>query len=277
MTWIVGTPLMFGYGFAVSDIRVTWGTEWHDCLQKIHTVGRHVALGFAGSVEIGFAMIETMKTLLDHPDETKAWNPKAIAEWWPQDARDIFDHFPDHVQAGRCELILLAVHPSERNGNFPVPYVYRISSPNFIAGIAKPHELLSIGCGSFVPQYGHLLTELSTDLGSRMKLYQGEVGTPGGAGSMIGDRISNVLRTRLDHGISRHLNYCWVEQGKITIKTNNRVEADNWTIFPHGVNAPNISELADIDCLIMPELATTSDEFKAIAHEKGLPSGLAVA
>ena len=42
---------MFGYGFGISDVRVTLadGSEV-DCLQKIYPIGRHVAAGFAGSV-----------------------------------------------------------------------------------------------------------------------------------------------------------------------------------------------------------------------------------
>jgi hypothetical protein len=64
MTWIVGMPTMWGYSFAVSDVRVTLadGSE-RDCLQKIYPVARSIALGFAGSVRLGFKMVEAMKAL----------------------------------------------------------------------------------------------------------------------------------------------------------------------------------------------------------------------
>jgi hypothetical protein len=46
---------MFGYGFGLSDIRVTLGDGSEvDCLQKIYPVARWVAAGFSGSVKIGF-------------------------------------------------------------------------------------------------------------------------------------------------------------------------------------------------------------------------------
>jgi hypothetical protein len=54
VTLVVGTPTKFGYGFGILDIRITlgYGSE-ADCLQKIFPVGRWVAAGFAGSVQIG--------------------------------------------------------------------------------------------------------------------------------------------------------------------------------------------------------------------------------
>ena len=55
---------MFGYSFGISDVRVTLGDASEvDCLQKAHPIGRHVAAGFAGSVKIGFAMIDELRRL----------------------------------------------------------------------------------------------------------------------------------------------------------------------------------------------------------------------
>jgi hypothetical protein len=86
MTWIVGTPYGFGYGIGISDVRVTLGDHSeHDCLQKIYPVGRFIAMGFAGSVRIGFAMIETLRTFLYNEDQSLAYDPTAVAQWWPGD------------------------------------------------------------------------------------------------------------------------------------------------------------------------------------------------
>src|ERR1700682_5093850 len=100
MTWIVGTPTLFGYGIGISDVRVTLadGSE-HDCLQKIYPVGRFVAMGFAGSVRIGFAMADVLSELLYHEDESRAWDPNAIGSWWPEDARKAFAEFPQGEQS----------------------------------------------------------------------------------------------------------------------------------------------------------------------------------
>jgi hypothetical protein len=65
MTWIIGTPTMFGYSFGISDVRVTLGGNREiDCLQKVHPVGRFIAAGFAGTVRIGFEMVDGLRQLL---------------------------------------------------------------------------------------------------------------------------------------------------------------------------------------------------------------------
>lgn len=275
MTWIVGTPVMMsGYGFAVSDVRVTWGTKWLDCLQKIYQVGRFVALGFSGSVEIGFSMVDELKRLLHCSDENRAWDPKAIAEWWPQDARIIFNRFPNQLKEHRCELMLLAAHPYEQNGQYSVPYVYKFCSPDFMPRMANPHELISIGSGSKCSTYENLLNTLSTDRKYKTRLFQAEVGTRGGTGSRIGNMITDLLQKHLELGISKHLHYCWVELGSITINTNNRLTSGNWTVSPHGMNSPEITNTDEGNYLAMPKLATSWDELESIARNEGISSGL---
>ena len=97
MTWIVGGVTVFGYGIALSDIRVSWhGTNalHKDCLQKVYPVGNFIVAGFAGSVKIGFCLIEDLKRFLFMPDPTKAWSPKIVALKWWRRARHIFKEAP---------------------------------------------------------------------------------------------------------------------------------------------------------------------------------------
>jgi hypothetical protein len=78
-------PHNVGYSFALSDVRVTLanGTEF-DCLQKNHPVGQFVAAGFAGSIQIAFAMLDTLSELLHTTVPTQAWIPEAVSQWWPR-------------------------------------------------------------------------------------------------------------------------------------------------------------------------------------------------
>ncbi len=79
MTWIVGTPALFGYGFGISDVRVTFGDDTEvDCLQKIHPVGQWIAAGFAGSVQIGFAMVNELRRFLRVESKDIAWDPTVV-------------------------------------------------------------------------------------------------------------------------------------------------------------------------------------------------------
>ena len=79
---------MVGYGFGISDVRVTLdGGSEIDCLQKIHPVGRYVAAGFAGSVRIGFGMIEALSQRMCFKDERLSCDPLSLAQEWPGAAR----------------------------------------------------------------------------------------------------------------------------------------------------------------------------------------------
>ncbi len=83
---------MFGYGFRVSDVRVTLhdGSEV-DCLQKIYPVARWAAAGFAGSVKIGFAMIDQLSRIGNAIEEQYAIVPGVLAQEWRAYARKIFE------------------------------------------------------------------------------------------------------------------------------------------------------------------------------------------
>lgn len=108
MAWIVGAGVPFlGYAVAISDIRVTFGNEERDCLQKIYQVGQYLAAGFAGSVEIGFEMISSLQNGLKIEDPSVAWDPIVIAQEWPATARKIFQKYPATTQGLGAQLILL--------------------------------------------------------------------------------------------------------------------------------------------------------------------------
>src|SRR5437764_136750 len=112
MTWIVGTAPPFGWAVGLSDIRVTLSNDSElDCLQKIYPVGRFIAAGFAGSVAIGFAMIQRLAELLYNPDERSAWIPSEVAKWWQHDAQEVFNSFDDSEKDCGSQFILLGTHP----------------------------------------------------------------------------------------------------------------------------------------------------------------------
>src|ERR1019366_6594510 len=89
MTWIVGTVPPFGYSILVSDICVSWadGTE-RDCLQKIHKVGDDLLCGFAGSVRIGFGLLEALSIQL--PPKQRRTPSVLVRDWIPSLARHVF-------------------------------------------------------------------------------------------------------------------------------------------------------------------------------------------
>jgi hypothetical protein len=194
MTWIVGKALPFGYAAAVSDIRVTTPNGHKDCLQKVHKVGPFMAMGFAGSPLIGFQMVDGLRTLLaaGQPDDA-ACEPEAIAQWWPQEARELFRQVAHQADDPTCELILLSAHPTQDVGipNWARCYVHSFRSPHFEPERAEPNAIgpggskaVAIGCGNELALYREALDHAPEDY----------VGTHGPAryGEFVGRLVSGV-------------------------------------------------------------------------------------
>jgi hypothetical protein len=252
MTWIVGSAPPFGWAVGLSDIRVSFsdGTEL-DCLRKIYPVGRFIAAGFAGSVAIGFAMIQRLSELLYNPDEKQAWIPPEVANWWQHDAQEVFNSFGDVEKAGGSQLILLGVHPSENAGDVPWArsHLYTFSWPEFEPVVANPNAVVSIGSGASVTHYRELLERIPTD----DSLWQLEAGHFGGMTDGLMMTITNTIQEEPTQGISPHMHVCLVSRGQIQIRKNDR----RW------INRPDLQDF------IMPPVATSFDELEQFAVTRG--------
>lgn len=148
MTWIVGTLTPFGLGIVASDIRVTFtdGREV-DCLQKIHPVGGGLLAGFAGSVRIGFALLQALANESAHLTSTKAWNLTVISNtWWPRLARHVYSSASKSERDLSSKIILAGSHPNKDEGPFPRIELFEFSAPDFQP--KKAIGIASIGCGA---------------------------------------------------------------------------------------------------------------------------------
>src|SRR5258707_2174952 len=96
MTWVVGASSLFGYGVMVSDVRVSWSDNTEaDLLRKAYRVGPYLLAGFAGSVNVGFQLIDSLQKFLLPPDNSvAAWKPDWVAEHWYPEAAQIFSKAP---------------------------------------------------------------------------------------------------------------------------------------------------------------------------------------
>lgn len=252
MTWIVGKSMPFGYAAGISDVRVTLGDGSElDCLQKIYQVGRFMAMGFAGSVLIGFEMVDRLKQLLQNDDPELAWDPIEVAEWWPQDAREVFQGFDEDDTKHGSELILLSAHPTDHNGipHFARCFVHRFRDPDFTPDLAGAWDVVSIGYGAGVAPY---IEELEYAAANYTDL-QMEVGNPGGSGYMLMWRTRAAIEANPTPGISSLVQFCTVRRGGISISDVNR--------RAYGDSAGD---------LVMPRLARSLDELAEILDGDGL-------
>jgi hypothetical protein len=276
---------MFGYGFGISDVRVTLGDGSEvDCLQKVYPVARWMAAAFAGSVKIGFAMIDKLRRMGNSLEEPYAFIPEVLAREWPSYACKVFENFPESERRLASHLMLISAHPQEDNGNpnWPRCTVHIFKSPDFEPVEIKVHQLGSIGCGSVYDECRAVIEGFSSNFDRRMFHMKAGIGNQGGMGTSIGHDLTNLLIRTQPKGISSHLHYCWVYRGRIIIEANNRIMEGKWTIFPLGHTQDQFDdhdEALDEGAVAfrMPPIATTWDEFDQIVKNRKLNSECAVA
>lgn len=259
MTWVIGTGVPFGYCVGLSDICVTFeGGLRKDCLQKIYPVGRFVAAGFAGSVQLGFDLVDLLRDLA-FSDDKHAVVPADLARCFQEPARKLFLNSSAQLQRLGSQILLLAVHPTDDLGmpEFPRPEVYCCSCPDFEMVQAKVATVVSIGSGSDVEAYKTALKHLSDE---PFKLLQLQVA--GGPSSTVGlsFMITQLLKKHKVEGISTYLHCCFVSRGQIWIGNNNHES------YPHQ---------GEKEIFCMPPVATDWQEFVQIASLEGASATLA--
>jgi hypothetical protein len=257
MTWVVGAASMLGYAVGLSDVCVTFkssqGDTVKDCLQKIYPVSRFFAVGFAGSVTIGFAMLDALcRWLGPIPDDT-AWLPGELAELFPNVAKVIFAAAPKAERDAQSHLMIIAAHPTEDTlpGHAKCSaYIFR--SPDFVPETATPGQVVSIGKGGAVGVYKEVLASFSAD---PLSLLRGEEMNQKLGSLALEHSITNAVRRQPTTGVSVHFHVCVVRRGEIQLHPN-----DENTYTPDG----RIIEFR------MPPVAGSLSEFRSMAAAHGL-------
>lgn len=235
MTWIVGAPTMWGTACAFRCSGHALERHRDRLSSKDLPVGQFIAAGFAGSVRIGFAMVETLQQLLYTGDSSRAWDPIAVSEWWPEDARRVFGQFSVEEQALQTHLMLISTHPTEPTDTpWPRAFVHLFRSPDFLPGPIAVHKLGAIGSGNGIAQCKAEIERLSNDHDAMFSIEKGEQGVHGGMGTRLGFNLTTILKRVQPNGVSSHLHYCWVYRGEIIIKANDHASKGAWTAFESG-------------------------------------------
>ena len=221
---------MFGYGIVLSDTCVTitdptGEKKYHDAVQKAFPLAPFVVGGFAGSIYIGFKMIDSLRRFLTIPESEGecAWELDWVAEKWQKVAKEVFDKAPERERRGGSHIILVAAHPSEDVGipGFARVHIAVLKSPNFEPVVTKGEFLTIESIGSGAKAYAERLKSLKPE---SFNLATMEVGFSGGLGSMVTQKISDHLRDNPSSGVSPHLHIFTVKRGGFTIGSNNYFE-----------------------------------------------------
>jgi hypothetical protein len=246
MTWIVGAAASTGYAVGVSDIRVSFGNGQElDCLQKLYPMARFIAAGFAGSVEIGFRMLDGLAYQLRDAPNDQAFLPQEVVDCFSPLAKDIFKGAPAASRDLGSQLILLGAHPTEDLGipGWTRCSVHILKSPDFVPESSSIGQVVSIGSGSQIVTYREALASMSADPFSLIKMDTTGVGASSLILSMV---IQKTVERNPAKGISCHAHICIVRRGSVNIQPNDE------DVYP-----PNGEKIE----FRMPPVATTWDEF----------------
>ncbi len=230
MTWVIGVSSIFGYGAMMSDVRVTFRDgRQRDLVQKAYAVGPYIVAGFAGSVKIGFQMLDSLANFLVVPPDAPqpgSWDPEWVAEHWKPIAVHVFARADAQEQALRCQILLVGmsqkidpeVLANPRAVKTPHACVVRFSSPNFDPIIAnKRLSVDHIGSGATVEHYTKMMQH-HFDLGS--DTLKAEMGALGMWPKMLGHSVARLVADHPIDGISPHVHILVCRNGEIFEMTN---------------------------------------------------------
>jgi len=225
MTWIVGTVPPFGYSILISDICVSWsdGTE-KPCLQKIYRVGDDFLCGFAGSVKVGFVLLNALSSQLPRKQQR---TPTFLArDWIPSLARRVFGAAPEQERKLGCQLIVAAVHLTENLGDAPWPrtYVWTLSHPDFAPTQCAPDAAVGIGNGSVVSTYTAALQEARSNAFFLQLITHGE----SAQAQFLADTMHKSVLQKATTGVSSFFQTGLVTRGRALLGNYNytRFEED---------------------------------------------------
>jgi len=258
MTWIVGTPTIFGYAILVSDIRVTFDglsgqKRYLDCLQKIYPVSKSMLGGFSGSVKIGFRILSLLQQASERMPEDVDWSLDIIANtWWPRTAKRTFNMSEPEEKNLGSGIILAGAHPSRNMGAAPFPHssVYTFSSPDFEPKKANYRQILAVGSPD--QRYMQGITRL---VSSNFAFIQVSMAGEFGPGSMLAHYLKSEIEEAPLPGVSTFFQVGTASRRRVSI--NNFVEGK----FGAG---------GEIEEGTFPPIACNYNEFLQLCQSSGL-------
>lgn len=260
MTWVCAVSNVLGSCALFSDIQVTLANgDTSDLIQKAYPLDHSIAAGFAGSVKIGFALLDSLADFLRLPPgvdpSQMGWDPCFVSRNWGPIARSVFEA-ADHAERRLgAQFLIVAASPNENCGLGPKIYFTRFASPDFKPGImTRPFKFCSIGSGATIPVYNDTLRPLFRWQGHVSSLQADARGGPHGWARNLNFRISHRLANNPRKGISRHIHSIIIGRKLMIVENNDE------NIYPR--DGPRIE-------IRMPPVAQSYKQFTALAASSG--------
>lgn len=113
----------------VADVRVSFPSGEYDMLRKNHPVAPNVALGFAGPVQVGFAMVDLLEDYIGNAGLGDSPPTGRIVHKWWRHARRHWKSADARQRKHGCQLIVAGARPAKGIVNPNI--AYRLSAPEF--------------------------------------------------------------------------------------------------------------------------------------------------
>lgn len=228
MTWAIGACNVLGaYAVMVSDVQVTFADgRTADLVRKAYPVGHYIVGAFAGSIFIGFHLLQSIRDYLKLPADASGnacWEPNVVAEHWAPIARQVFASSPKEQRDLGAQFLLVGPHPTEDGiPGRAIPYLCKMSWPDFKPEVTRNgNSALSIGSGAEVPRYVDGIAEI---LGPQSGMLQAEVGNTGGWARTFGFAVNRMITWHGVVGISPHVHIHVATRGQILVETSDMTE-----------------------------------------------------
>lgn len=221
MTWVIGASSLFGDGVLLSDIQVSVGNRRFDILQKAYPISKYIAGGFAGSVKIGFMLLQSLSDTLQMPSHSDrlAWDPLKIAPYWSPIAKNIFANESQEEKELGSQFLIVAASPYPIKDTGPQGwssqvYLIKFSYPDFKPQIMLERvEFCSIGSGANIDKFKRAIQE-KKDLGIFDPMLKAEM-NPGGWAKALAFSLFRLSDQYPQDGISKNFNIIIVKRGEI--------------------------------------------------------------
>jgi hypothetical protein len=239
-------------GMLVADVQVSFENgPPRDLIKKIHAVAPNVAIGFSGSVFLGFRMVESLRTLVASqykdvecvPTDAlvRDWRPRAVAEWGAT---------TDDQRALGCSLLMVGAQAKRGILNRNTGYCLR--GPDFV-----PHQFgkkpFTIGSGSDVAAYRAVLEKGPWEWSKMLRQFNLRRGGPL---DPFGTIMGKTIERNPKRGISPHLHLCVVRCDDFIWGTNDRT-------LSSGVH------------WVMPQVASDYASYRQMCNSTSIASGSA--
>jgi hypothetical protein len=242
VTWVIGMSGHFIGAVLIADVRVSFPSGEYDMLRKIHPVAPNIAIGFSGSVKVGFEMVELLRDYIADAGVGDCPPPGKIVHTWWRHARRHWKSVDFAEAKYGCKLIVAGAQPAK--GIKHPNIAYRLCAPEFTPERID-RQPKSVGSGNGVANYRKLLGQSGQQWYEQYQQHPQFMQANAGPLTVLGDIIRGGIANTPVKSVSGHLHLCAVRCNDILWDTNDTTLKNGqlWTMPKVATDRPSYLKL----------------------------------